>query len=98
MLLVLITDGANANGGGNVMLCFCRKKDYSKFGIYTGNGHDDGSFIYTGFKPAFVIIKQKNGNHWMIHDDKRLGFNVVNTQLKVDSNALLMKHQQVGKI
>jgi hypothetical protein len=34
-----------------------RKKDYSKFGSYTGNGNADGTFVYTGFKPAFVITK-----------------------------------------
>jgi hypothetical protein len=34
------------------------KKGFSKFGSYTGNGSADGTFVYTGFKPAFVIIKR----------------------------------------
>ena len=84
------TDGvSNGSGKSYVAYCFKEKKGFSKFGIYTGNGNDDGSFIYTGFKPAFVITKQTNGgNHWHIHDNKRNPFNVVNTQLKVDSNAV----------
>ena len=84
------TDGvSNGSGKSYVAYCFKEKTGYSKFGIYTGNGSDDGAFIYTGFKPAFVITKQTNaGNHWHIHDNKRNPINVVNKQLKVDSNAV----------
>ena len=39
------------------MLIVCREKGYSKIGSYIGNGNTDGPFIYTGFKPAFVMIK-----------------------------------------
>jgi hypothetical protein len=37
--------------------CFAEKKGFSKFGSYTGNGSADGTFVYTGFKPAFVMTK-----------------------------------------
>ena len=78
----------NTDGGSHIFYCFKSVKGFSKFGSYKGNGNDDGVFIYTGFKPAFVITKQTNGgNHWHIHDNKRNLINVVNTQLKADSDA-----------
>ena len=62
----------NGNGNSCIAYCFTEKKGYSKFGSYTGNGNADGPFIYLGFKPAFVIIKQTNTtNHWYMWDNKR---------------------------
>ncbi len=54
-----------------------RKKGFSKFGSYVGNGSTDGSYIHLGFKPAFVIVKQTNasGEGWHILDNKRSGAN-----------------------
>jgi len=40
-----------------IAYCFAEKKGFSKFGSYTGNGNADGTFVYTGFKPAFVMVK-----------------------------------------
>jgi hypothetical protein len=52
---------------------------YSKFGSYTGNGNANGTFIYTGFKPAFVMIKvTSTTSNWGMFDNKRLGFNPKN--------------------
>ena len=42
-------------------ILLCRKKGYSKFGSYTGNGNANGPFVYTGFKPAFLMIKESDG-------------------------------------
>ena len=56
-----------------VAYCFAEKQGYSKFGKYTGNGHSegDGPFVYTGFTPAFVLIKRTDStNDWIIHDYK----------------------------
>ena len=52
---------------------FDEVQGYSKFGKYTGNGNVDGAFVYTGFKPAFVIQKQinANGEYWMLKDSAR---------------------------
>ena len=48
---------------------------YSKIGSYIGNGSTDGTFVYTGFKPAYVMIKRTNGTgSWVIHDSARAGF------------------------
>jgi len=62
----------NSSGATYVMYCFSEKSGYSKFGTYTGNGSTDGTFIYTGFKPTFVIFKRSSGTGgWIIHDNKR---------------------------
>ena len=48
-----------SNQGDNyVAYCFAEKQGYSKFGKYVGNGNADGPFVYTGFKPAWVMIKK----------------------------------------
>ena len=56
-----------------IAYCFAEKTGYSKFGKYTGNGSTDGTFIYTGFKPAFVMWKNTTsaGYYWHIMDNKR---------------------------
>ena len=73
-----------ANGSGNniIAYCFAEKKGFSKFGSYTGNGSTDGPFIYTGFKPAMVILKITSGaSNWRIVDNKRDGYNPQNNPL-----------------
>ena len=61
--------------GPDAMICyaFAEKKGYSKFGGYTGNGNADGTFIYTGFKPAWFMIKRSAvaGENWYMYDNKR---------------------------
>jgi len=55
-----------------IAYCFAEKTGYSKFGSYVGNGNADGTFVYTGFKPAFVMVKRSSGtDNWMITDNKR---------------------------
>jgi hypothetical protein len=68
---------ANTSGGTQIAYCFAEKKGFSKFGSYTGNGNADGTFVYTGFKPAFVMVKVASGTtgNWQIQDSKRDGFN-----------------------
>ena len=80
----------NANFYGvsdNVTYCFAEKKGYSKFGSYTGNGSTDGTFVYTGFRPAWVMIKRTDSaDNWVINDNKRLGYNVDNNELFANLN------------
>jgi len=69
----------NASGATHIAYCFAEKKGFSKFGSYTGNGSTDGTFVYTGFKPAWVMIKnQTSGSYksWSIFDTTRQTFNV----------------------
>jgi len=77
----------NGNGIDFIAYCFAEKTGYSKIGSYTGNGSSNGTFVYTGFKPAFIILKKTNDTaNWMIHDNKRLGYNVDNNNLKPNTN------------
>ena len=71
-----------------VFYAFKPIKGYSKFGSYTGNGNADGTFVYTGFKPAWLMIKQINsgGNDWLMYDNKRDTFNVANKLLVANAN------------
>ena len=72
----------NGSGGSIIAYCFAEKKGYSKFGSYTGNGNSDGPFAYTGFKPAWVMIKNTDSNqNWVIFDNKRPGFNTIDSIL-----------------
>jgi hypothetical protein len=82
---------ADTNGNGNNMIAYClaEKTGYSKFGSYTGNGNADGTFVYTGFKPAFLIIKKTNATkNWFLHDDKRLGYNPSNSYVNPNLSAV----------
>ena len=68
--------GVNTSGEDYIAYCFAEKKGFSKFGSYTGNGNANEPFIYTGFKPAFVIVKRTNTTgSWMMFDNKRNTFN-----------------------
>jgi hypothetical protein len=65
-----------------IAYCFAEKAGYSKFGSYTGNGNADGTFVYTGFAPAFVMTKRTDStSDWLICDNKRPGYNVINKKL-----------------
>jgi hypothetical protein len=67
------------NGQEIIAYCFAEKTGYSKFGSYTGSGNATQSpFIYTGFKPAFILCKDPNyaAENWFMFDNKRPGYNV----------------------
>jgi hypothetical protein len=77
-----ITFTVSANSGGNhtninnatyIAYCFAEKKGFSKFSSYIGNGNADGTFVYTGFKPAFIIAKRSSasGRNWIMFDNAR---------------------------
>ena len=71
------SDGqVSGNGQSHICYAFHSVKGYCKVGTYTGNGNADGTFVYTGFKPAMVIIKNTaSSEHWRIYDNKRDSFN-----------------------
>ena len=75
---VFTVNNNSTNGSSRtfVAYCFAEKKGYSKFGSYTGNNNTDGAFVYTGFKPAWVMMKATTASeHWNLHDNKRPGYN-----------------------
>jgi len=71
-----------------IAYCFTEIKGYSKFGIYTGNGNANGTFVYTGFKPAWLMIKSSSlsSTSWVIHDNKRDTFNIAKNNLDADNS------------
>ena len=88
---VVAFKGGNQNTNKNdikyVMYCFRSIQGYSKFGKYTGNANVDGAFVYTGFKPAFVLTKKiDNTSNWHLSDNKRGTFNPVSAALTPDQN------------
>tara|TARA_R100000406_G_scaffold4783_2_gene3296 strand:+ start:57 stop:1145 length:1089 start_codon:yes stop_codon:yes gene_type:complete len=77
-----ISNSNSMNANTDAMLAYCFKaiKGFSHFGHYTGNGNADGAFIYTGFKPAWVMIKKSSGTgNWYIYDTERNGSSGSNT-------------------
>jgi hypothetical protein len=88
-LFTVGNDGeVNTSGEDQIAYCFAEVKGYSKFSSYIGNGSTDGTFVYTGFKPAFVLYKNSTagGDSWQMFDNKRLGYNVKNRQLQPNAN------------
>jgi hypothetical protein len=75
------SDDVNNSAGNNyIAYAFAGVEGYSKFGSYVGNGNVDGPFVYTGFKPAFVMRKRaieatSSYSSWAILDSKRYPFN-----------------------
>ena len=83
------TDNTTNGSGDNIIAyCFAEKKGFSKFGSYTGNGSTDGTFVYTGMRPAFVIQKNASAvQGWQLQDNKRLGYNPNNYLLQPHDSA-----------
>jgi hypothetical protein len=82
--LFTLGSGSTTNSSTTyVAYCFTEVEGYSKFGSYTGNGSSDGPFVFTNFRPAWIMIKDStgSGNSWYISDNKRNTYNVVNGRL-----------------
>ena len=75
--------GVNKSSATYVFYAFSEIKGYSKFGSYTGNGSTDGTFVYTGFKPAWVLWKNTAtaGTNWVLMDNKRNTYNPENLSI-----------------
>jgi hypothetical protein len=72
----------NSSGGTFVAYCWAEIAGFSKFGSYTGNSNADGAFVYTGFRPRYVMIKNSGlANNWCIYDTARNTYNVTNSFL-----------------
>jgi len=80
--------GTNRSANAIIAYCFAEKQGYSKFGSYTGNGNNDGAFVFTGFKPAWVVVKRTDDVHnWWIWDNKLNPSNLVNQFIYANSSA-----------
>ena len=78
--------GTNNNGITFVCYAFAEKKGFSKFGTYTGNGNADGTFVYLGFKPAWIMIKPLATASWRIWDNKREDYDGNVNQTTINAN------------
>jgi len=99
--LFTISNDTGMNGSGNSIIayCFAEKTGYSKIGSYVGNGNVNGTFVYTGFKPAFVMLKEtSNADNWLIMDNKRLGYNPRNELLFPNLNNAEQAHDRVDLV
>jgi len=79
--------GSNLDGGTFVIYLFGDKQGVSKMGSYIGNGNVDGTFIYTGFKPAWILTKKSSasGDSWNLQDSTRSPTNPANKRLTPDT-------------
>jgi len=76
----------NQGSRNHIAYCFTEKTGYSKFGSYVGNGNADGTFVYTGFKPAWVMVKNTNNASadWTMFDVKRSTNNIMDKRLRAN--------------
>jgi len=75
----------NSASTNYIAYCFAEKQGYSKLGKYIGNGNADGPFVYTGFRPAFVLVKNASAvESWVLYDTTRNPYNVAD--LKISPN------------
>jgi len=78
-----LSSGSLTSGATYVAYCFQEIEGFSKFGSYTGNGSTDGPFVYTGFRPAFILFKNADDSRqWGIVDTSRSTYNQTNATLE----------------
>ena len=78
----------NASANNYVAYCWAEIAGFSKFGSYTGNSSTDGTFVYLGFRPKFVIFKDySNAHSWVMVDSSRNTYNVAGDYLRAESSA-----------
>ena len=79
--------GVNDDGKATIAYCFAPIQGYSKFGSYTGNNSTDGPFVYTGFKPAWLLVKRTDSNgDWSLYDSKIGAGNPINGRIEPNNN------------
>ena len=84
-----IGSARDANSSNAIGYVFAEVEGYSKISSYVGNGSTDGTFVFTGFKPAWVLLKRTNATQeWQIYDNQRDPFNVANHKLEPNSNSV----------
>tara|TARA_R100001463_G_scaffold79269_1_gene133755 strand:- start:5 stop:1078 length:1074 start_codon:yes stop_codon:yes gene_type:complete len=89
------------NGSSDSMIayCFTSIKGFSKHGSYTGNGNANGTFVYLGFRPAWVMFKRSdNTADWYIYDNKRNPFNVLDDRLEANNSGAEAGDGDAGNI
>ena len=84
---IATNDSTNESGETYISYLWRSVQGFSSMGSYIGNGNADGAFVYTGFKPAFVMTKvASSADSWTLWDNKRDTYNVVTSMLRADTN------------
>ena len=88
-VISLGNNDSNNSGSTYVLYVWAEIAGFSKFGSYTGNGSTDGPFVFTGFRPKFVIFKLSSaaGGDWKIIDASRSAYNVAGNELSANTSA-----------
>jgi len=83
------TDGSvNQSSADHVAYCFAPVAGYSAMGSYTGNGSSDGPFVYTGFRPRWVLAKRSDSaDGWYVLDTARDTYNGMDSVLAPNDSA-----------
>ena len=82
------TEVNNPSGDSYICYSFTNIEGYIKSGSYEGNGNADGTFVYTGFRPALIMTKSVDStSNWQMFDDTRVGYNVDNNELQANTTA-----------
>jgi len=82
-------NGSNSSGQTYVAYCWAPVAGYSAFGSYTGNGSTDGPFIYTGFRPRWILCKRTDAaESWCLQDSSRSPYNSANRNLLLAESAV----------
>ena len=80
------SDETNYNGDDHIAYCFAQVEGFSTIGTYIGNGNADGTFVYTGFRPAWVLMKRFDASDsWAVADNRRSPDNPVDDRIAIDS-------------
>ena len=99
---VFSTGGSQNTGGSSgtyINYCWHSVEGVTKVGMYVGNGSTDGPFVYTGFKPAFIIIKGlASGAGWNLHDNKTSPFNVADTVLQSNTSSAELSNYNIDMV
>ena len=79
------TDGLGTNGENLIAFCFSNKDGFSRLGSYEGNGNANGTYVYCGFRPTWIMTKSLDStSDWQIFDNERIGYNVDNNELQAN--------------
>ena len=89
----------NKSGDAMIAYCFANIKGYSKLGSYEGNGNADGTFVYLGFRPAWLMVKPIDASdNWVNFDNKRLGFNSSVSPYSLHANKNFAETTDTGQL
>ena len=89
----VFTLGDNTNWNGDdydyIAYCFTNVDGYSKAGVYEGNDDTDGTFVYLGFRPAWILMVNTEGaNSWIVWDNKRSTYNTNDSIMEIHDTTI----------